>query len=99
LVGYNTGKALIYAHAGPARVELQFPSETASDNAIVLGLGARYALTQNVAVGIEYSKFDIEDFGEYGFSLSSDAVALRLDFRFWKHLPLHGRSFCNRQYP
>jgi outer membrane immunogenic protein len=82
VVGFSTGKALIYANAGMANVDIQ-QAVPNKDTVPVMGLGVRYAVTDKISAGVEYSQLKKNGFGtQSNFTYESNSVALRVDYKF-----------------
>lgn len=71
-LGYAFGRALVYGAAGAAHAD--------GGNGWQAAVGLDYAITDSLFVGARYTK---QDFGDLsGWKADSDAVSLRVGFRF-----------------
>ncbi|NJS38833.1 MAG: porin family protein [Rhodobacteraceae bacterium] len=82
--GYDAGRFLPYAFVGVSDVEVTNSFNSVSDTVTNYGLGARYAFGADgrFVGGLEYIVEDKSNFGNTGFDLDRDEVALRFDYRF-----------------
>ena len=95
LLGFDAGRVLPYVTAGLARAEMSFEDaevEAELDdtyNGRFIGIGAKYAVSENFMVGIEALRhnFDdtpafLEDEGGSDFDSVIDTVSVRASYRF-----------------
>ena len=82
LAGYDIGRTLLYGSAGWAHATGEFNGDDLDGDGWVLGVGADYALTENVSVGGEYQWHQFSDFGGDGNDLNFSALQAKVAFRF-----------------
>jgi outer membrane immunogenic protein len=80
----DAGRFLPYAFVGVSDVEISNNFNSISDTVTNYGLGARYAFGADgrFVGGLEYIVEDKSNFGNTGFDLDRDELALRFDYRF-----------------
>lgn len=78
--GYDAGRLLPYGFVGISRYEIR-PVNPNSDTVGIFGLGAKFAATPRVSVGLEYLVEDKQDYDD-DFDLENRELSLRLDYRF-----------------
>lgn len=79
-VGYDAGRLLPYATAGYAAADIGGVSGTT--DGYVYGIGADYALTQNVAIGAEFLQHEFDGVGDNGPDASLSTFGLHATYRF-----------------
>ncbi|NHB77670.1 outer membrane protein [Rhodobacter calidifons] len=79
--GYGAGRFMPYAFVGLSSAKVTGPL-VASDTMTNYGLGAKVAVTQRIAVGLEYLVEDKNDFDGTGLDIKLKEIALRVDYRF-----------------
>lgn len=77
--GYDLGSFLVYGTAGISR--LQFATE-GSDSGPFGGIGASFAVNEQVTVGGEVLYQRIDDFNETGFEVEATTASARVSFNF-----------------
>lgn len=80
-VGYDAGAILPYFTAGAARLTLEDGSD-ANDTGYFYGIGADYAVTDNVLVGAEILQHEFEDFNGGGAEIAAQTMSLRVSYSF-----------------
>jgi predicted porin len=82
--GYGAGRFLPYAFVGVSDIKVSNGGTSISDSTTNYGLGARYAFGAEgrFVAGLEYIVENKDRFGGAFETLESDAVSLRLDYRF-----------------
>lgn len=79
-VGYDAGQFLPYAVAGFASVDTEALDD---DNGYFFGLGADFAVTDNVLVGAEYLRHEFDDELDPGNGdITADTLSLRVSYKF-----------------
>jgi predicted porin len=78
--GYDAGRLLPYGFVGISRYEIR-PVNPNSDNVAIFGIGAKYAATPKVSVGLEYLVEDKRNY-DNDFDLENRELSLRVDYRF-----------------
>ena len=83
LVGYSIDKALLYAAGGMGKVEFfdDF-GPIDGDSGPVVGIGARYAVTERVSVGLDYSKLMIKEYDGGNASVDGEFVSFGVNYKF-----------------
>ncbi|KAF0117007.1 MAG: Uncharacterized protein FD150_97 [Rhodobacteraceae bacterium] len=79
--GYGAGRVMPYGFVGLSSYDIGGVSQF-SDTVTIYGLGAKVAVSQRVAVGLEYLVENKTNFDSTGFDMENSEVALRLDYRF-----------------
>lgn len=79
--GFDAGRFLPYGFVGLSNYKVTGASEF-SDTVTIYGLGAKFGVTQKLAVGLEYVVENKDDFDSTGSDLESNDLSLRLDYRF-----------------
>lgn len=83
LLGYNMGKTLIFVNLGYARAELlNSLIGDLRDTGISKGIGLRYAVTDQISFGIDYSTLAIDDFDGTGVDLDTRTWAYSVSYHF-----------------
>tara|TARA_R110002051_G_scaffold40694_1_gene84598 strand:+ start:14158 stop:14748 length:591 start_codon:yes stop_codon:yes gene_type:complete len=80
-VGYDAGVFLPYITAGGANLAMNDGSD-ASDTGYFYGIGAEYAVNDNLRVGGEFLQHEFENFDDSGEDLSAKSLALRVSYKF-----------------
>jgi hypothetical protein len=78
--GYDAGRILPYGFVGISSYEIGGISEF-SDSVGIYGIGATYAVTQQILVGLEYT-VENKDGYDNSFDMENSDVALRLNYKF-----------------
>jgi outer membrane immunogenic protein len=79
--GFDAGRFLPYGFVGLSSYNVTGASEF-SDTVTIYGLGAKFGVTERLAVGLEYLVENKDDFDTTGDDLESSDLSLRLDYRF-----------------
>jgi opacity protein-like surface antigen len=79
--GYDAGRFLPYGFVGLSNYDIRGISGF-SDTVTIYGLGAKIAVSQRIAVGLEYVVENENDFDNAGSDMENSDLALRLDYRF-----------------
>ncbi len=83
MLGYSVHRALLYASAGIGRVEFFDDAGPINmDSGPIFGIGARYAVTDRVSIGLEYTRQSIQDFAGQPFSMASGMYRYSLSYKF-----------------
>ncbi|HMM08566.1 MAG TPA: porin family protein [Paracoccus solventivorans] len=85
LAGYDAGRFLPYAAVSYARVTLEGGSESWNDNGFGLGLGAKFAATPRLMLGVEWMtnafEYDCPQL-ENSFDLDLSTISISASYRF-----------------
>lgn len=79
--GFDAGRLLPYGFVGVSNYDISGPASF-SDTVTIYGLGAKFAVTPKIALGLEYLVENKDDFDGTGADVESSELALRLDYRF-----------------
>ncbi len=82
IAGADVGRALIYGTGGIARAKATLGGVERSDNGYFLGVGANYAVTDQVTVGAELLGHRFNNFDETGVDLKATTVTARVAYNF-----------------
>jgi opacity protein-like surface antigen len=80
IAGLNAGRVLPYGFVGVSKYDIGGVSSN-SDTVTIYGLGAKVAVSQKIAIGLEYLVENKDNYDDF-FDMENSEVALRLDFRF-----------------
>ena len=78
--GYDAGRVLPYGFVGLPHHDVSGASEF-SDTVSIHGVGAKFAVTNNLHAGLEYLVENKDDF-DGGPDLENSELSLRMDYRF-----------------
>ena len=79
MAGYNAGRVLPYATLGVSRASILEGAETGT----LYGVGAKMKATDNLILGLEWSRATFKDVGEVdGLDAEKDSVGASVSFRF-----------------
>lgn len=79
MAGYNAGRVLPYATLGVSRASILEGAETGT----LYGVGAKMKATDNLMLGLEWSRASFKDVGEIdGLDAEKDSVGASVSFRF-----------------
>ena len=78
-VGYDTGRTWFYLAGGIARAEA---AGGASGSGNVLGLGVEQRFSQRWSGGVEYLRYNFDDFYSGGINLEAQTLQARVSYRF-----------------
>jgi outer membrane immunogenic protein len=76
--GYDAGAFMPYATLGVSQME----GNGLSDNAMLYGVGVKYAFNSSWTTGLEYIVESKDNFDDSGFDVENRELALRIDYRF-----------------
>lgn len=79
--GFDVGRVLPYGFIGLSNFDLSPPAVNA-DTVTIYGLGARFAATAKIDVGLEYLVEDKDNFDNAGFDMDNSELSLRLGYKF-----------------
>lgn len=79
--GLGAGRVLPYGFVGLSNYDISGVTQF-SDTVTIYGLGAKFAVTPKIAVGLEYLVEDKSNFDNSGFDMENRELALRVDYRF-----------------
>jgi outer membrane immunogenic protein len=79
--GFDAGRVLPYAFVGMSKYDVAGVSQY-SDNVTIYGLGAKFAVSPKIAVGLEYLVENKSNFDNTGADMENSDLSLRLDYRF-----------------
>jgi outer membrane immunogenic protein len=80
--GADVGKALLYVTAGPAYGTATIGGTSRTDNGYFLGLGAAYAVSDQMTVGAEILGNRFDDFDGTLVDVKATTVTARISYRF-----------------
>ncbi|RPE71627.1 opacity protein-like surface antigen [Pacificibacter maritimus] len=80
--GYDFGKVVVYGIAGANYTNATIAGTDYSDTGVSYGIGADYAVTDNIVAGLEVLQNDFNEFDDSGADLSATTVAAKVGFRF-----------------
>lgn len=88
-LGYAVGPVLLYGKAGISHADVTYtgPGVTIGTDGTLLGIGADYAISDQIALGLDYTVRNLEtdiEFGGSPFNIDdkSESLSLRLGYRF-----------------
>lgn len=82
-LGYDGGRVMPYLTAGFAKADGTISGVDFSENGYTYGVGIDFALTQNVIMGLEYTRQSFDDLGGVsGLNADTDAVQLKVSYKF-----------------
>lgn len=79
--GYDAGRILPYGFVGLSKYDVD-QTVPYSDTVTIYGLGAKFAVSPKIAIGLEYLVENKSNFDNTGFDTENSEIALRLDYRF-----------------
>ncbi|OYX20201.1 MAG: hypothetical protein B7Z04_06930 [Rhodobacterales bacterium 32-66-9] len=79
--GYGAGRLMPYGFVGLSKYDVD-QTTPLSDTVTIYGVGAKYAVTPKIAVGLEYLVENKTNYDNTGFDLENSEIALRVDYRF-----------------
>ncbi len=83
IAGYDAGRFLPYVTAGFAKLYVDDGEDgTIDDSGYFYGLGATYAVTNSIRVGVEYLDHKFEDFNGGGADIDAQTASLKVSFAF-----------------
>lgn len=80
--GYDLGSTLIYATGGAARAKATVGGVGLSDNGYFLGIGAKYALSDQWTLGGEVLGHRFNNFDATGVDIKATTVTARVSYKF-----------------
>jgi opacity protein-like surface antigen len=85
--GYDLGRFQPYLTAGVARLTLDNGQDNVSETGFTYGIGAEYLVSDQISLGLEYSRSDFsdvleEELGTSGIDLETDLIQARVSYRF-----------------
>lgn len=84
-LGYDAGRVLPYVTAGFAKAKASdsLTGTAFNENGYTYGIGVDFAVTDNVLMGLEYSRQTFDDLGGVsGLKADTDALQLRVSYKF-----------------
>lgn len=78
--GYGAGRLMPYGFVGMSKYDVD-QAVPFSDTVTIYGLGAKYAVTPKIAVGLEYLVENKSNF-DNNFDMENSEISLRVDYRF-----------------
>ncbi|MFZ3582553.1 outer membrane protein [Loktanella sp. DJP18] len=82
IAGYDAGRFLPYVTGGYGYLNTDDGTTSASDSGYYYGIGATYAVTSNVQVGLEYLDHRFDDFDDSGVDLRAKTTSLKVSYSF-----------------
>lgn len=82
LFGYDAGAFMPYLTAGVASASADVDGDDLSDSGSFYGLGAKYAVSDNVLIGGEYLTHQFDDFDDQDVDIDVDTLSLRVSYKF-----------------
>ncbi|SEM45109.1 Opacity protein [Loktanella fryxellensis] len=80
IAGYDAGRFLPYLTGGYASLDVGLLDE--SDDGYYYGVGAMYAVTDSLNVGIEYLDHQFDDFASSGTDINAQTTSLKVNYAF-----------------
>lgn len=82
-LGYDGGRVMPYLTAGFAKADGTVGGIDFDENGYTYGVGVDFALTQNVIMGLEYTRQSFDDLGGVsGLKADTDALQLKVSYKF-----------------
>lgn len=83
-IGTNFNRVHLYGVVGYSMADIDsgYGGGSESASGLNFGVGADFAVTERITVGIEYLRRNFEDTGDYATTDSLSTVGLRVGFRF-----------------
>ena len=82
LAGYDAGRFMPYLAGGYAYLDTDAFGTSENDNGYYYGVGATYAVTPKIRVGVEYLEHKFDDFNDTGVDLTAKTTSLKASFAF-----------------
>ena len=82
LAGYDAGRFMPYLAGGYAYLDTDAFGTSQNDNGYYYGVGATYAVTSSIRVGVEYLEHRFDDFDNTGVDIKAKTTSLKASFAF-----------------
>ena len=82
IAGYDAGRFMPYLAGGYASLDVDSTALTAQDNGYYYGVGATYAVTDSINVGVEYLDHQFDDFDDSGIDINARTTSLKVNYKF-----------------
>ena len=82
LAGYDAGRFMPYVTGGYAYLNAEDGISSASDSGYYYGVGATYAVTDSINVGVEYLDHKFDDFDGSGNDVEAQTTSLKVSYKF-----------------
>ena len=79
IAGYDAGRFMPYLAGGYASLDTDALGQ---DDGYYYGVGATYAVTDSINVGVEYLKHEFDDFNDTGTDVTADTTSLKVSYKF-----------------
>jgi len=79
LAGYDAGRFMPYLAGGYASLDADALGQ---DNGYYYGVGATYAVTDSINVGVEYLEHKFDDFNDTGADIEAKTTSLKVSYKF-----------------
>ena len=79
IAGFDAGRFMPYLAGGYASLDTDALGQ---DNGYYYGVGATYAVTDSINVGVEYLKHEFDDFNDTGTDVTADTTSLKVSYKF-----------------
>ena len=79
IAGFDAGRFMPYLAGGYASLDTDALGQ---DDGYYYGVGATYAVTDSINVGVEYLKHEFDDFNDTGTDVIADTTSLKVSYKF-----------------
>ena len=79
IAGFDAGRFMPYLAGGYASLDTDALGQ---DDGYYYGVGATYAVTDSINVGVEYLKHEFDDFNDTGTDVTADTTSLKVSYKF-----------------
>lgn len=81
-LGYDMGRVLPFVSVGGARLATSFGGSSETGNGTVYGAGVDFMATSRLMFGVDFNRFEFEDYGSFGADITGTSIAIRAAFKF-----------------